>query len=205
MICVRAQCAPTAEGQTTTLHPKGMNKGLKESLRWHTKFQFQQGNKQGKKQKRRLHSQFEGKSTSPPTVPQGAPNFSCTATLYNLLPSLMSFFGPNHRPNFIPNYPKEILSSWHTNWVAYLTIPAVLDAHGNEFSPAQPSGLPTASPSYHSKIRHPLSSVHIHQMNISWTETQKTQTQGTTVFINRKFLYLQLQNQDYPQLSHILC
>lgn len=56
-------------------------------------------------------STLKEKSTSPPTVPQGAPNFSPRATLYNLLSSLTSFFGPNHTPNFIPNYPKEILSS----------------------------------------------------------------------------------------------
>lgn len=86
MICVRAQCAPTAEGQTTTLHPKGMNKGLKESLQWHTKFQFQQGNKQGKKQKRSLHSQFEGEKHFPTYCTPGSSQFLLYSHTVQLAP-----------------------------------------------------------------------------------------------------------------------
>lgn len=176
---------PGCRGRSQALHPKGMDRAPKEIVVTQS-FSFNKETSTIRNKSSGYISSLKRKAVPHLLYPRVLPVF---LTSYSLLPSLTSFFGPSHRLNFTPNHPRESLRSCQSNWKADLTIPTVLDSHGNQFSPAQPS----ASPSYHSKTRHTPSSAHIHQMNIPWTETQMIQTQGTTVFTNRKFSYLQIQ------------
>lgn len=207
MICVHTWSLPHCRRVGTTLHPKLMNKGPKESLWWHAMVKFQQGNKKREKKAGYISSLKEKSISHPAYCTPGSSQFFSYSCIRQLSPALIFFLLSKSQTEFafIPKYPKDrpwFPSSWKTHWRAYSTkaVHTVLDAHGKQFSPVQSSGLPIASPSYGSKIRHSLSYINVYQMNIiSWIETQMNWTQGTIVFIMRKLSHLQCQNQDCPQ------